>query len=173
VPDLPGERQQQWREVFSLQRNRHSARRLVDGICSDLPRPASKGAGLLICDPSSYTAIHLLSPPQPYIRNGDCYTHACQRPIAGWHQRLAANKKTMNNAANVPIYTPVLKATGERLQIENPIFEEGFNQGRSLGNKGVLRDPATGKRYKITGKACDIPRCHCDAWAEEIGSEAA
>ena len=70
--------------------------------------------------------------------------------------------------AKVPIYTPVLKSTGIRLRIEYPIFEDGFIGGRRLGKKGILKDPATGKRYAISGKACNIPRCHCDAWAVEI-----
>jgi hypothetical protein len=74
----------------------------------------------------------------------------------------------MNNTKEVPIYTPVLKATGERFRIEYPIYEEGFRDERGLGKKGVIRDPATGKRYEITGKACSLPHCQCDAWAVEI-----
>lgn len=67
-----------------------------------------------------------------------------------------------------PLYTPVLKSTGVRLRIENPIFEEGFNHSRGVRYKGILADPKTGKRYKITGKSCGAPHCQCDAWAEEI-----
>jgi len=69
-----------------------------------------------------------------------------------------------------PIYTPVLKTTGVRLRIENPIFEEGFRQGRGLGEKGVISDPKTGKRYLISGKECDLPTCKCDAWAVELSN---
>ena len=76
-----------------------------------------------------------------------------------------------NSEESVPIYTPVLTATGERLHIENPIFADGFRRERGLHRKGTLTDPATGKSYTITGKACSIPRCYCDAWAVEIGSE--
>lgn len=74
-----------------------------------------------------------------------------------------------HEAADVPIYTPVLKSTGVRLRIEDPIFEEGFRSGRGLGKKGIICDPATGKRYIISGKACGL-RCQCDAWAVEIES---
>lgn len=71
-------------------------------------------------------------------------------------------------AANVPIYTPVLKATGMRLRIKHPIFEVGFRPGRGLGKKGIIHDPVTGKRYIISGKSCSLPKCQCDAWAVEI-----
>ena len=74
------------------------------------------------------------------------------------------------NTADVPLYTPVLKATGVRLRIENPIFEEGFRDVRDLGKKGIISDPKTGKRYVIRGKSCDIPSCQCDAWADELDS---
>ena len=70
--------------------------------------------------------------------------------------------------ADVPIYTPVVRATGVRIRIENPVYEDGFHHGRGLGNKGVLSDPDTGKRYFISGKPCDIPNCQCDAWADEL-----
>lgn len=70
----------------------------------------------------------------------------------------------------VPVSTPVLKSTGVRLRIENPIYEEGYRKIRGMGKKGVVKDPVTGKRYLLTGKACSQPRCQCDAWAEEIES---
>ena len=74
----------------------------------------------------------------------------------------------MSNEADVPVYTPVLKNTGVRLRIENPIFEDGFRDGRGLGKKGILTDPKTGKRFLISGKTCDLPKCQCDAWAVEL-----
>jgi hypothetical protein len=75
----------------------------------------------------------------------------------------------MEKRKAVRVYTPVLKATGERLKIENPIFEEPFRHGLGLHKKGVVRDPKTGKRYMIRGKSCGL-RCQCDAWAVEIES---
>jgi hypothetical protein len=78
-------------------------------------------------------------------------------------------ERSMNKEeANVPIYTPVLKSNGVRLRIRNPIFEEGFRDERRLIKKGIIRDPETGNRYMIYGKACGLPNCHCDAWAVEI-----
>ena len=76
-----------------------------------------------------------------------------------------------SKSADVPIYTPVLKATGERLRIEYPIFEEGFRDERGLKQKGVIRDPKTGKRYVIRGKSCNLSHCQCDAWATEIEAD--
>lgn len=66
------------------------------------------------------------------------------------------------------IFTPVLKSTGQRLYIRSPIFEEGFDNRRGLHRMGTVQDLETGKRYAITGKACSLPNCKCDAWAEEI-----
>lgn len=68
---------------------------------------------------------------------------------------------------DTPVFTPVLRATGERLQIENPLFEEGFRHGLGLRKKGIVQDPQTGKRYVISGKSCGL-KCQCDAWAVEI-----
>lgn len=67
-----------------------------------------------------------------------------------------------------PIYTPVLKDTGVRIEIRKPEFSDGFSFIRARGYKGIVRDPETGNRYRITGKACSSPRCMCDAWAELI-----
>ena len=72
----------------------------------------------------------------------------------------------MNDTADV--YTPVLRTSGVRLMIRNPVYEDGFKQGRGLGTKGVIRDPETGKRYLISGKACDLENCLCDAWAVDL-----
>jgi hypothetical protein len=77
----------------------------------------------------------------------------------------------MNNKSEKNVYTPVLKATGERITIEKPIFEGNFWSGRGLRRKGIIRDPSTDKRYVITGKACGLPNCQCDAWAVELGEE--
>lgn len=75
--------------------------------------------------------------------------------------------KPKEKTVTVPLYTPVLRATGERLRIVNAELAPGFKPARSRAVKGVLRDPATGKRYKITGKACGL-KCFCDAYADEI-----
>lgn len=69
--------------------------------------------------------------------------------------------------SDAPIFTPVLRATGERLRIEHPIFEVGYRHGTGLGRKGIVYDPKTGKRYMISGRACGL-QCQCDAWAVEI-----
>lgn len=73
-------------------------------------------------------------------------------------------------AEHVPVSTPVLRSTGVRIRIENPIYEDGFEYRRGLGRKGIIRDPKTGSRYELTGKACCFPNCQCDAWAVEIGN---
>jgi hypothetical protein len=63
-------------------------------------------------------------------------------------------------------YTPVLKSTGERIEIPNPEFSQGFNM-KSKQKKGIVTDLDTGKKYAITGKSCGLG-CYCDAFAEEI-----
>ncbi len=67
------------------------------------------------------------------------------------------------------VYTPVNKQTGRRMRIKDPIFMPGFDHSRGgIGQlKGELKNPRTGKRYKIYGKACSAD-CACDAWAVEI-----
>ena len=69
------------------------------------------------------------------------------------------------------VCTPVLETSGERLLIRHPRFSDDFDHRRGPGNKGVVTDLETGKHYRITGKPCDIPTCHCDAWAYEIDDE--
>ena len=68
------------------------------------------------------------------------------------------------------VFTPVLRSTGERIEIENPVFSEGFGPERGLGRKGTVTDPKTGKTYRISGKACGLG-CQCDAWAVEVKAQ--
>lgn len=57
------------------------------------------------------------------------------------------------------------------MKIRYPIFEDGFDHTTGhLREKGILRDPETGKRYVITGRACGLG-CRCDAWADEVESK--
>jgi len=73
----------------------------------------------------------------------------------------------------VSILWPVLKGTGKRIMIRYPIFENGYDHSDGhLREKGIVRDPDTGKRYIISGSPCGF-RCRCDAWAVEIDGEGA
>ena len=63
-------------------------------------------------------------------------------------------------------FTPVLRETGERLDLE--VDYESFPHSKASGFHGDTQDLKTGKWYAVYGKECDIPGCHCDAWVEEI-----
>ena len=64
------------------------------------------------------------------------------------------------------IFTPVLRATGERLDLE--VDYASFPRSKALGFHGQTQDLKSGKWYAVYGKECDIPGCNCDAWVEEI-----
>lgn len=70
------------------------------------------------------------------------------------------------------IYTPVIKSTGERITIYNPIFSDGFSNSSRQANAlyGTVEDVDTGRKYKIYGKKCGLD-CTCDAYAVEIKEE--
>lgn len=64
------------------------------------------------------------------------------------------------------VFTPVLRATGERLDLE--VNYLSFPRSKALGLHGYTQDLKSGKWYAVHGKECDIPGCNCDAWVEEI-----
>jgi hypothetical protein len=64
------------------------------------------------------------------------------------------------------VFTPVLRATGERLHLV--VDYASFPMSKAPGFHGRTQDLKTGQWYAIYGKDCDIPGCHCDAWVEEI-----
>lgn len=66
-------------------------------------------------------------------------------------------------------YTPILRATGERLRITRPVFSPGFDLGPGR-KKGLVFDKDTGVCYQVTGKACGL-KCFCDSWADAIAPE--
>ncbi len=67
------------------------------------------------------------------------------------------------------VFSPVLKATGERLDL---LADYGsFPQSNAPGYHGIVRDVKSGKRYAVYGKPCDLA-CHCDAWVIAIGEDA-
>lgn len=68
------------------------------------------------------------------------------------------------------IFTPVLRATGERLDLE--VDYASFPKSKSLGYHGLTQDLKSGKWYAVYGKECSIPGCNCDAWVEEIPAPA-
>lgn len=53
-----------------------------------------------------------------------------------------------------------------RLTVEDA--ERIMKQGRTLGPKGQVTDQTTGKRYAISGAACDLRGCVCDSIATEV-----
>lgn len=67
------------------------------------------------------------------------------------------------------IYTPRLKATGNRLQLtlKESDWAVANRYRGTLRVRGVVMDQKTGKRYRIKGAACGL-RCCCDATAEEV-----
>jgi hypothetical protein len=64
------------------------------------------------------------------------------------------------------VFTPVLRSTGERLDLEVDYFT--FPHSKAPGFHGNTQDLKTGRWYAVYGKDCEIPGCHCDAWVEEI-----
>jgi hypothetical protein len=68
------------------------------------------------------------------------------------------------------VFTPVLRATGERLDFE--VDYASFPKSKAPGFHGRTQDLKSGKWYAVYGKECDIPGCHCDAWVEEIPAPA-
>jgi hypothetical protein len=65
------------------------------------------------------------------------------------------------------LFTPVLRSTGERLELQ--VDYASFPRSNKLGLHGYTQDVNTGQWYAIYGKECDIPGC-CDAWVEEISA---
>lgn len=63
-------------------------------------------------------------------------------------------------------FTPVLRATGERLYLE--VDYRSFPSSKSTGLHGYTKDLQSGQWYAVYGKPCDIPGCYCDAWVEPI-----
>ena len=63
-------------------------------------------------------------------------------------------------------FTPVLRSTGERLDLE--VDYESFPRSKAPGFHGNTQDLKTGRWYAVYGKECDITGCNCDAWVEEI-----
>jgi hypothetical protein len=59
------------------------------------------------------------------------------------------------------IFTPVLKATGQRLELE--VAYASFPKTKAPGYHGTVQDLQTGKWYAVYGKECSIPGCNCDA----------
>jgi hypothetical protein len=64
------------------------------------------------------------------------------------------------------VFTPILRSTGERLDLEVDYFT--FPHSKAPGLHGNTQDLNTGQWYAVYGKDCSIPGCHCDAWVEEI-----
>ncbi|HYR88506.1 MAG TPA: hypothetical protein VE422_30785 [Terriglobia bacterium] len=44
----------------------------------------------------------------------------------------------------------------------------GYPFARGLGFRGVVEDKKTGKRYRVYGASCGLPRCRCDARIKSI-----
>ncbi len=74
----------------------------------------------------------------------------------------------VNHKTGRAIFTPVLRATGERLNLE--VDYMSFPRSNVLGFHGNTQDLKSGKWYAVYGKECDIPGCNCHAWVEEIES---
>jgi hypothetical protein len=66
------------------------------------------------------------------------------------------------------VFTPVLRATGERLDLV--VDNATFPHSKAVGFHGYTQDLNSGQWYAVHGKECDIPGCCCDAWVEEIAA---
>ena len=65
-------------------------------------------------------------------------------------------------------FTPVLKSTGKRIVIDNPVFEADYEDKKAVRAwYGVVRDADTGKRYSVYGKQCGL-KCACDAYVVPV-----
>jgi hypothetical protein len=95
------------------------------------------------------------------------------QPTLGNHllrtEAIMANERSQNPLdlkTGRLVFTPVLQATGERLDLE--VDYASFPQSRKLGFHGITQDLNTGKWYAVWGKECGLPGCCCDAWVVEI-----
>ena len=65
------------------------------------------------------------------------------------------------------LFTPQNEDGTERLEMDITVIS-GDPFARRLGFRGVVEDRKTGKRYKVYGASCGLPRCQCDARIAEI-----
>jgi len=63
-------------------------------------------------------------------------------------------------------FTPVLPS-GKRAQMRlSTADHEKISRG--LGDKGIVTDLRTGRRWRVSGKACGTPGCQCDARVKPV-----
>jgi hypothetical protein len=58
-------------------------------------------------------------------------------------------------------FTPVFR--GRRVRMRLSAEDDKRIDGRGPGPRGVVTDLDTGKRYRVYGKRCSLPKCYCDA----------
>jgi hypothetical protein len=95
------------------------------------------------------------------------------RPIGGTqkdltHEQSAELEDHALRLTGIP-FTPRLR-NGRRIGII--LDDVGFRQvrGRGLGNRGVVTDLSSGNQYEITGAACSLHGCVCDAIATKVNA---
>ena len=66
------------------------------------------------------------------------------------------------------MFTPINYTTGEREEFtDNEVKTlDGSIDQRGRGYHAMVE--IRGKKYKVIGKSCGLPRCMCDAWIKEI-----
>ena len=77
-------------------------------------------------------------------------------------------KHPLNLKTGRCVFTPVLRSTGKRLNLE--VDYSTFPKIKTLGYHGTVQDVKSGKWYAVFGKECDLPGCKCDAWVVEVDS---
>jgi hypothetical protein len=77
-----------------------------------------------------------------------------------------ANEALASGIPEDELFTPVLKATGERTVMRISAVERN-SITRGPGYKGIVRDQLTGKHYRAYGRPCSLPNCFCDVEVEE------
>lgn len=80
----------------------------------------------------------------------------------------------MANANNTPPsdttpFVPVDRSSGERLDL---LIDSTIDIPRGRKWSRTILDRKSGKRYRAWSKSCGLPRCLCDAYAEEIADAA-
>lgn len=61
-------------------------------------------------------------------------------------------------------FTPRMRIGDGFIRVRMRISETDHNSlGRGRGLQGIVTDLDTGKRYKVYGASCGLPRCMCDS----------
>jgi hypothetical protein len=77
-------------------------------------------------------------------------------------QQPIDNKAVLKDGFN---FTPIYKNVRVRMKISRA---DHAKLGRGPGMYGIVTDQQDGKRYKVYGRSCGLPRCMCDAEIKDV-----